>query len=146
MAFTNLVFRTLKNHLDFYETKTPELNRPKESPLITKLFLILFFLLIIIGLLLRRKSKPVNAKASSLRREKIDAYIDSNISTVTIKDISDQFDIKVHELYEIMDGVKPGKYIRDKRVKIVNRMRKEGASTEEIAEKSGFSISYLKKL
>lgn len=139
-------FQDLKNHLDFYETKTPELNRPKESPLITKLFLILFFLLIIIGLLLRRKSKPVNVKASSLRLEKIDAYIDRNISTVTIKEISDQFDIKVHELYEIMDGVKPGKYIRDKRVKIVKRMRKEGASTEEIAEKSGFSISYLKKL
>lgn len=139
-------FQDLKNHLDFYEIKTPELNRPKESPLITKLFLILFFLLIIIGLLLRRKSKPVNVKASNLRLEKIDAYIESNISTVTIKEISDQFDIKVHELYEIMDGVKPGKYIRDKRVKIVTKMRKEGASTEEIAEKSGFSISYLKKL
>ncbi len=139
-------FQDLKNHLDFYETKTPELNRPKESPLITKLFLVLFSILIIVVLLLNRKRKPVNTKANSLRREKIDAYIDSNISTVTIKEISDQFDIKVHELYEIMDGVKPGKYIRDKRVKIVNRMRKEGASTEEIAEKSGFSISYLKKL
>lgn len=139
-------FQDLKNHLDFYETKTPELNRPKESPLITKLFLVLFSILIIVVLLLNRKRKAVNVKASSLRLEKIDAYIDSNISTVTIKEISDQFDIKVHELYEIMDGVKPGKYIRDKRVKIVNRMRKEGASTEEIAEKSGFSISYLKKL
>ena len=139
-------FQDLKNHLDFYETKTPELNRPKESPLITKIFLVLFSMLLIVVLLLNRKRKADNVKVHSMRREKIDAYIESNISTVTIKEISDQFDIKVHELYEIMDGVKPGKYIRDKRVKIVNRMRKEGASTEEIAEKSGFSISYLKKL
>lgn len=139
-------FQNLKNHLDFYEIKTPELNRPKESPLITKIFLVLFSMLLFVVLLLNRKRKADNVKLHSMRREKIDMYIESNISTVTIKEISDQFDIKVHELYEIMDGVKPGKYIREKRFKIVNRMRKEGASTEEIAEKSGFSTSYLKKL
>ena len=97
-------------------------------------------------LVLKVKNNTSKSKNNDLKLKEIDRYIESNISSVSLKELTDHFDLKVHDIYEIMEGIKPGKYIRDKRMKIVNKMRKEGASIEDISQKSGFSISYLKKL
>ena len=108
--------------------------------------LLLIILALIVLLVLRIKNNTVKSKNNDLKLKEIDSYIESNISSVSLKELTDHFDLKVHDIYEIMEGIKPGKYIRDKRMKIVNKMRKEGASIEDISQKSGFSISYLKKL
>ena len=108
--------------------------------------LLLIILALIVLLVLRIKNNTVKSKNNDLKLKEIDRYIESNISSVSLKELTDHFDLKVHDIYEIMEGIKPGKYIRDKRMKIVNKMRKEGASIEDISQKSGFSISYLKKL
>lgn len=108
--------------------------------------LLLIILALIVILVLKVKNNTSKSKNNYLKLKEIDRYIESNISSVSLKELSDHFDLKVHDIYEIMEGIKPGKYIRNKRMKIVNKMRKEGASIEDISQKSGFSISYLKKL
>ena len=108
--------------------------------------LLLIILVLVVLLVLKTKNNTAKSKNNDLKLKEIDRYIESNISSVSLKELTDHFDLKVHDIYEIMEGIKPGKYIRDKRMKIVNKMRKEGASTEDISQKSGFSISYLKKL
>ena len=108
--------------------------------------LLLIILVLVVLLVLKTKNNTAKSKNNDLKLKEIDRYIESNISSVSIKELTDHFDLKVHDIYEIMEGIKPGKYIRDKRMKIVNKMRKEGASIEDISQKSGFSISYLKKL
>ena len=108
--------------------------------------LLLIILVLVVLLVLKTKNNTAKSKNNDLKLKEIDRYIESNISSVSLKELTDHFDLKVHDIYEIMEGIKPGKYIRDKRMKIVNKMRKEGASIEDISQKSGFSISYLKKL
>ena len=108
--------------------------------------LLLIILVLVVLLVLKTKNNTAKSKNNYLKLKEIDRYIESNISSVSLKELTDHFDLKVHDIYEIMEGIKPGKYIRDKRMKIVNKMRKEGVSIEDISQKSGFSISYLKKL
>ena len=108
--------------------------------------LLLIILVLVVLLVLKTKNNTAKSKNNDLKLKEIDRYIESNISSVSLKELTDHFDLKVHDIYEIMEGIKPGKYIRDKRMKIVNKMRKEGVSIEDISQKSGFSISYLKKL
>jgi competence protein ComGC len=108
--------------------------------------LLLIILVLVVLLVLKTKNKKAKSKNNYLKLKEIDKYIESNITSVSIKDLTDHFGLKVHDIYEIMEEIKPGKYIRNKRMKIVDKMRKEGASIEDISQKSGFSISYLKKL
>jgi hypothetical protein len=45
-----------------------------------------------------------------------------------------------------MENEKPGKFIREKRIEIVDKMKKQKKDIETISKSSGFSVSYLKKL
>jgi hypothetical protein len=49
-------------------------------------------------------------------------------------------------LYDILGNDKPGEIIRNYRMEIVRKYRRLKISEEEIAQKTGFSISYLKKI
>ena len=60
--------------------------------------------------------------------------------------IVDTFDLNVNALYKLLGNEKSGALIRKERLKIVRKMRLEKASEEMIAEASGFSMSYLKKI
>ena len=50
------------------------------------------------------------------------------------------------KLYEIFEDEKPGEIIREIRISLVKKYRKEKRDEKFISENTGFSISYLKKI
>lgn len=79
-------------------------------------------------------------------KDNIIYFIQENITTVTIQSIRDQFNLTPIMLYEILGNDKPGEIIRNYRMELVRKYRRIKLSEEEIAQKTGFSISYLKKI
>lgn len=79
-------------------------------------------------------------------KENIILYIQENITTVTIQSIRDQFNLTPVMLYDILGNDKPGELIRNYRMELVRKYRRIKLSEEDIAQKTGFSISYLKKI
>ncbi|MFM1756209.1 MAG: hypothetical protein RL621_1157, partial [Bacteroidota bacterium] len=73
-------------------------------------------------------------------------YIHENIKLVTIQSICEKFGITPVRLYELLENDKPGEIIRNHRLNLVRRYRKEKKDDSFIAENTGFSISYLKKI
>ena len=85
-------------------------------------------------------------KYKGIKQAQINEYIVSNISSVSINSICDHFELPVNKLYNLLGDKKPGDLIRDERLKIVRQMKIENKSKKEIAQATGFSTSYLKKL
>ena len=85
-------------------------------------------------------------KYKGINQAQINEYIVSNISSVSINSICDHFELPVNKLYNLLGDKKPGDLIRDERLKIVRQMKIENKSLKEIAQATGFSTSYLKKL
>lgn len=85
-------------------------------------------------------------KYKGINQSQINEYIVSNISSVSINSICDHFQLPVNKLYNLLGDKKPGDLIREERLKIVRQMKIEKESLKEIAQATGFSTSYLKKL
>lgn len=116
--------------------------------------IIILSIIIIVMILLLRKSKAKRIVEKSIETENygeankdnIIYYIQENITTVTIQSIRDQFNLTPVMLYDILGNDKPGEIIRNHRMELVRKYRRIKLSEEEIAQKTGFSISYLKKI
>lgn len=111
----------------------------------------LLILLIIVGSFLLYRQKLINYKIKKekykgINKAQINEYIVSNISSVSINSICNHFELPVNKLYNLLGDKKPGDLIRDERLKIVRQMKIENKSLKEIAQATGFSISYLRKL
>ena len=111
----------------------------------------LFILLLVAGSFLFFRQKLINynikkMKYKGINQAQINEYIVSNISSVSINSICDHFELPVNKLYNLLGDKKPGDLIRDERLKIVRQMKIENKSLKEIAQATGFSTSYLKKL
>ncbi|UAJ14022.1 hypothetical protein [Aquirufa lenticrescens] len=94
--------------------------------------------------LITRPSKSAidnKAKASAIL-----SYIDDNLKDVTIVNICHEFNINPLQLNDILKTDKPGELIRSKRLDLVRKMRKDRRREEDIAQVTGFSVSYLKKI
>lgn len=104
----------------------------------------------LILLIFKLKKKTPIAKPESLTqlptKENIISYINRNIISVSNKSICDHFNINAVKLYEILEDEKPGEIIRNLRVALVRKYRKEKKDEQFISENTGFSISYLKKV
>lgn len=126
----------------------------EENIIIRKENLLVYGLLIIllgaVGLLLfRQEIKKMNEKREKykgINQAQINEYIVSNISSVSINSICNHFELPVNKLYNLLGKKKPGDLIREERLKIVRQMKIENKSIKEIAQATGFSTSYLKKL
>lgn len=64
----------------------------------------------------------------------------------SIKSLLDEFKLNAPQLYAILKPDKPGSIIQQLRLDLVKKMREEGKPVNEIAEATGLSLSYLKKL
>lgn len=111
----------------------------------------LFILLLVAGSFLFFRQKLINynikkMKYKGINQAQINEYIVSNISSVSINSICDHFELPVNKLYNLLGDKKPGDLIREERLKIVRQMKIENKSKKEIAQATGFSTSYLKKL
>ena len=131
----------------------------RRSSLDDKMKKVLFFTsLFFIGfvvVLVSFRSKLTKAKKAietlqnppqAITKKKIEQYISANLSTVSIKTLTEHFNTNGPVLYEILKPDRPGSLIQQLRLKIVKKMRQDGNSLNEISETSGFSVSYIKKL
>ena len=101
-------------------------------------------MLTIFGIKILKRLKPVRNEIDL--NEKIKEYINHNIKTVSIQSICDEFNLSSYGLYEIMKEPKAGKYIQKQRLKLVKQLKLKKISDEEISEKTGFSVSYIRQL
>lgn len=108
-------------------------------------YLYIIIPLLIVVLLLIKLLKNQRQKKGMLSKD-IEAYIENNLSTVTVSSILENFLISNSELYKIMGNKKPGALIRELRMKKVLELRSNAVDIKEISRVTGFSMSYLKKL
>jgi AraC-like DNA-binding protein len=124
------------------------INNELKIPKIFTFILIGIIILLIVLLFYYRKKLSLvrDIKFEADQEDIIKSYIIKNISTVKISQITEEFNIDTNTLYKIFEGTNPGEFIRNERLKLVRKLRKEKVSEEEIAKKTGFSLSYLKKI
>ena len=109
-------------------------------------WMILFFMsLVLIGILtyLYISSRTQKNSAKKNLVDEIKDYIDKNISDITINLIIEKFNLDYNQLYQLNNEFKPGKYISKQRQKIAAQLIKKDKHLKEIAEKTGYSQSYL---
>ena len=124
------------------------INNELKIPKIFTFILIGIIILLIVLLFYYHKKLSLvrDIKFEADQEDVIKSYIIKNISTVKISQITEEFNIDTNTLYKIFEGTNPGEFIRNERLKLVRKLRKEKVSEEEIAKKTGFSLSYLKKI
>jgi hypothetical protein len=109
-------------------------------------------IIILIVRLINTKKKILDAKTiesenyGEANKENIIYYIKEHITTVTINSIREQFKLTPIMLYDILGNDKPGEIIRNYRMDLVRKYRRLKMTEEEISQKTGFSVSYLKKI
>jgi hypothetical protein len=90
--------------------------------------------------------KQVVTKIQDFPLSELETFIEENLAHVSIPMICDQFNVSVNQLYQILSPEKPGALIHRARMAKVIELGKKGKSMEEIAQASGFSLSYLQKI
>lgn len=108
-------------------------------------YFILFGVIVLLLIYIFINSNTPKAE-DKLLLEKIEAYVEENLKEVSVEALKIKFNITNHNLYKIMGDQKPGSYIRQKRLKLLKLLVKDKCSLEEISNKTGFSVSYLKKI
>ena len=131
-------------NFDLNFKKTLQSMPTKSKPI--NLWMILFFMsLVLIGILtyLYISSRTQKNSAKKNLVDEIKDYIDKNISDITINLIIEKFNLDYNQLYQLNNEFKPGKYISKQRQKIAAQLIKKDKHLKEIAEKTGYSQSYL---
>jgi len=123
-------------------------------------WVILAFILLTAGLLLiilrdRRRIQHMETAleqalpeepAPRISREDITAFIASNLASASLKTILDHFKTSNSTVYALLEPQKPGGLIQELRHEKVKAMRAEGKGLSEIAEATGLSESYIRKI
>lgn len=131
-------------NFDLNFKKTLQSIPTKSKPI--NFWMILFFMsLVLIGILtyLYISSRTQKNSAKKNLVDEIKDYIDKNISDITINLIIEKFNLDYNQLYQLNNEFKPGKYISKQRQKIAAQLIKKDKHLKEIAEKTGYSQSYL---
>ncbi len=113
------------------------------------IYIILGLLIVSLGLLIvnwYRKKRIIISDEKNITKQTILNYIEENLSNVTVESISEHFKINNNVLYSLVKPSKPGKLITGLRLEKAKELKIQGRSIEEIANYTGFSASYLKKL
>ena len=79
-------------------------------------------------------------------RQKIEDFIRENLSTACLKSILDHFQINKSQIYKLIEPDKPGLIIQKMRMEKLIELRDAGKDITEIAEATGLSVSYLRKI
>lgn len=81
-----------------------------------------------------------------INREDIEAFIAANLTNASIKTIIDHFKTSNSMVYSVLAPEKPGGLIQELRHEKVKLMRSEGKGLTEIAQATGLSESYIRKI
>jgi hypothetical protein len=82
----------------------------------------------------------------TLDREKIEDFIKENLSTASLKSITDHFNTNNSHIYKLIEPEKPGSIIQKMRMDKVIELKNSGKDINEISDATGLSVSYLKKI
>lgn len=154
-ATTNGIFNLSENDLSNLLNDID--NTPIQSYKIdsnTKTYIIIILIITIIAIitfgLFYIKSRKFIVENKNIipltNKELIEKYIQENITKVTIHGICEKFKINPNQLYDILENEKPGELIRNHRIQLVRKYRREKKDEKFISENTGFSESYLKKI
>ena len=113
----------------------------KDQNLLLYFFIFVSISSIFITFALRKKRNVSNEEVIS----NIKIYIEKNLKNVTLDLIQDKFGLDYYELNSLNKNFKPAKHIKREREKTANKMFLNGESFENIASKTGYSVSYLIK-
>lgn len=116
--------------------------------------IIFLFLLIILFKYKRRlkriqeelKKSSEGDKKSKLSRLEIETFIKENLQTASLKSIIAHFDTNNSMVYNLLAPSKPGDIIQQLRYEKVKELRSIGKSAKQIAEVTGLSDSYVRKI
>lgn len=92
------------------------------------------------------QSEVVVIKEKKLDKEMIEDFIRHNLATASIKTINDHFKTNTSLIYNLLEPDKPGTIIQKLRLELLAEMKKSGADAQQIAEATGLSESYVKKI
>ena len=124
------------------------------------IWLVALFILLTSGLLLlnQRYRRRIRRMETALEqvlpaeanprvsREEIKEFIAANLASASIKTILDHFKTSNSMVYAVLAPQKPGGLIQELRHEKVKVMRSEGKGLTEIAEATGLSASYIRKI
>lgn len=79
-------------------------------------------------------------------KEDIEQYIRENLTNVSLKSIKEHFRTNNAHVYGLLEPEKPGTIIQRLRMEIVSEMRSQGASARDIAQNTGLSESYIRRV
>jgi hypothetical protein len=79
-------------------------------------------------------------------RKQIEDLIKNRLSEASLKSITDHFQLTTSQVYSILKPDKPGMIIQQLRKEKVMEMKRNKAKIKSIAEATGLSTSYIKKL
>ena len=119
-------------------------------PLVVALFLVVLILAILLYRSRRRLQQMdverVVADAPEVTREEVERFIRENLALASLKSISEKFGTNNANIYTLLAPEKPGAFINRLRMEQVQKMRADRRSAREIAEQTGFSESYVRKV
>lgn len=117
--------------------------------------LIIFLFLVIILFKYKRRIKRIQEelkkssesdKKTKLSRLEIETFIKENLQTASLKSIVANFDTNNSMVYNLLSPSKPGDIIQQLRYEKVKELRNIGKSAKQIAEVTGLSDSYVRKI
>lgn len=85
-------------------------------------------------------------RAPEVTREQVELFIRENLALASLKSISEKFGTNNANIYTLLAPEKPGAFINRLRMEQVQKMRADRRSAREIAEQTGFSESYVRKV
>ena len=119
-------------------------------PVVVGLLLVVLTLAVLLYRSRRRlqqmDEERVVAGAPEVTREEVERFIQENLALASLKSISEQFGTNNANIYTLLSPEKPGAFINRLRMEQVQQMRKDRKSAREIAEQTGFSESYVRKV
>ncbi len=132
-----------------------ELDDQTAANMVTVISIASVLLLTMVGFIIRYQRKLKIAEetietliepSTKVTREVIEEHIHNNLSDASLKMLQDDFKMSGSQLYIILKPDRPGAIIQRIRLGVFRQMREEGKTYTEIAEATGLSVSYLKKL
>ena len=107
-------------------------------------FLIALFILITILVKKYNSSNKINVSREKLVLN-IKNFIQNNLNSVTLKMLEDKFDLAYYEINSLDKDFKPAVFIKNSRKIKAQKMFFDKKSMSEIAQKTGYSETYLLK-
>ena len=142
-----LVNGLVKYPVNEFITYTPQVSSSMiESEIVLILLLLVFITILVFNLMVKKnKVVPIELDKNNLA-EDITNFIKGNLQNSDVNFIKEKFNISYRQLAKLYHPIGPGKMIENIRKQEVEKMILNGESLKSISLKTGYSLSYLRKI